>query len=218
MNLFSITAMHKTVCIVLLISICSCKKKHHDDPAPVNTYKGPKVQSMHNVHLYNQFVSSNNLFAIKDSVFVTDKSSDFDLCYSNISINSKNYYVIGSPADKTYTDKAYPGLSSANATAFYKVPVSFTYADFDTLVYGSNLKSFVDAQCTIIYSNSNIQLAQAVCSEDSYGWGPNTVLAFKTKAGKYGMIRILETPTGSATESDPLKKVGLLKLDIKIQS
>ena len=141
------------------------------------------------------------------------------MCYLNIKIGSpgQNYYVIGSPADKTYTDKAYSNLTSTNATVFYTVPGSFTYADFDTLTYSSALKNFIDNQCAIIYSNTNIKLAEAVRSDDSYGWGANTIFAFKTIAGKYGMLKILATPTGSATETDPILKGGVLKMDIKIQ-
>lgn len=206
-----------SLCIISTFTVACKKKKDNPEPQVIN--KGPEVKSMKDVRLYNQFINTNNLFSISDSTFIEEQSANFDICYSNIAIGdpAKNYFVLGSPADKNYTDKAYSNLTSSNVTTFYTVPVSFTYANFDTLRYSSNLQSFIENNCSIIYSNMSLQLAQAVRSDDSYGWGANTIFAIKTAAGKYGLLKIIAAPTGSATETDPSLKGGLIKLDIKIE-
>jgi hypothetical protein len=210
--------------ITMALSILSCHKKRDNDPKPSvnNSVAQPIVTYYQDIKLYNQFanVGVKHYFSMKDSIFSDDKFFDFDICYYNLSLGSPsaNYYLLGSPADKIYTDKAYSGLTSTRSTAFYKVPSSFTYANFDSLKVSSELKTFIDNKCILIFSNADLQLAQAMRSEDSYGWAPNSIFGFKTSSGKYGLIKILSSPTGSASGTDPLKNTpGVIRLDIKIE-
>jgi hypothetical protein len=211
------------IVFTMIISILACHKKKKDDPQPlVNTTPQPTVTYYKDVKLYNQFTSGNikHFFSISDYVFSDDINADFDICYFNktLGTSAANYFILGSPADRTYTDKVYPGLTSSNYTSFYKVPSSFTYANFDSVKVSSVLKTFIDTKCSLIFSNFDLQLAQALKSEDSYGWATNSVFGFKTSSGKYGLIKILSSPTGSASNTDPLKNTpGVIRLDIKIE-
>jgi len=211
------------IVFTMIVSILACHPKKKDDPQPsVAPTTQPTVTYYQDVKLYNQFanIGVKHYFSIKDSIFSDDKNFDFDICYYNLSLNSPatSYYFLGSPADKIYTDKVYPNLTSTRSTAFYKVPSNFTYANFDSLKISSGLKTFIDNKCTLIFSNSDFQLAQALKSDDGYGWATNSVFGFKTASGKYGLIKILSSPTGSASNTDPLKNTpGVIRLDIKIE-
>jgi hypothetical protein len=207
------------IVFTMVVSILACHKKKKNDPQPSSISTVPQATVMYykDVKLYNQFanIGVKHYFSIQDSTFSDDKNFDFDICYYNLSLNSPaiSYYFLGSPADKVYSN-----LISTRSTAFYKVPSSFTYANFDSLKVSSGLKTFIDNKCSLIFSNSDFQLAQALKSDDSYGWAANTIFGFKTSSGKYGLIKILSPPTGSASNTDPLKNTpGVIRLDIKIE-
>jgi hypothetical protein len=211
------------IVFTLIVSILSCHPKKKDDPQPsVSPVPQPTVKYYQDIRLYNQFTTGSikHFFSISDSIFSDDIRSDFDICYINrtLGASAANYFILGSPADRTYTDKVYPGLTSSRYTSFYKVPSSFTYANFDSLNVSSSLRNFILTKCTLVLSDQDNQLAQALKSDDSYGWAANSVFGFKTSDGKYGLIKILSPPTGSTSNTDPLKNTpGVIRLDIKIE-
>lgn len=217
-----------SITLGLTLTVFSCKDpetpKPAPAPAPTPVVEKPKVVYRAGIKLYNQFTFTDvqNFYRIYDNKFVSAQDS-FDLCYLNVLENGEfsgfNYYVLGSPKDEVYVHKAYPKVKGGSNfyTSFYEVPKSFTYANFDTLEVSSGLKDFVEKNCNIIFSNKKFSLSEAMRSEDSFGWSSKSVYAIKTSRGKYGLIKIINSPTGTAETNDPLKQDGVVVLDIKIE-
>lgn len=216
--------MKNLIYLALIASAISCKPKETILPtSPPPADMRPRVSYQKDIKLYNQFVtdpSVKHFYKFTDGSFTDDPKADFDLCYLNTSFQGNNYFVLGSPSDKVYTQKseAYPltANGSSNFTSFYKLPAAFSYANFDTLQISSGLKDLIENKSTIIYSNVALQLSMALLS-DSFGWSPKSVFGIKTSKGKYGVLKFLTSPTGSITTVDPLAKAGVLSLEVKIE-
>lgn len=216
--------MKNLIYLFLLAAAIACKPKETVKPTPQPAPDTrPRVSYQKNIKLYNQFVtdpSVKHFYRFSDSSFTSDPKSDFDLCYLNVALGEFNYFVLGSPSDKVYTQdiKAYPQTAngSSNYTSFYKLPSTLSYANFDTLQISSGLKDLIENKSTIIYSNAMLQLSMALRS-DNFGWPPKSVYGIKTSKGKYGIIKFITSPTGSNTTSNPLDKAGVVSLEVKIE-
>ena len=102
------------IIFTMILSMLACHPKKKEDPQPsVAPPPQPTVTYYQDVKLYNQFTTGNikHFFSLSDSVFSDDIKADFDICYFNktLGASAASYFILGSPADKTYTDKVYPG-------------------------------------------------------------------------------------------------------------
>jgi hypothetical protein len=229
----------KNVCIFMAIvaisAFSSCKKKETEQPKKVVK----DVFHIKQVRLDNQFVTNGkHFFQIYDGKKVgffvdslvyrhynkidpvpPDSAVYFDLYYISYQVpgqyNNNDIFVISSGDDSNYSieypkeKRFYP---KGDKVTFYEVPSTFSYANFDTIKTGLDIPRLLREEC-VEHNPLNNGVYNAITITDGFGWPKNTIIGFKN-SGRYpktGLIKILETPTGSAKTKTP----GSVKLEIK---
>ncbi|MFQ3576964.1 MAG: hypothetical protein SNJ77_11070 [Cytophagales bacterium] len=233
--------MKKIVVIAFLFSVAifSCKKPKEETPKqtpPPKVFHIPEVkldnQYVTNGNHFFQVYDGKRIGYFRDSIIYkqiegkspipNDSLGYFDLCYLNYNaahhekFKDKNtHFICGSTNSGWLTmfEKSKRPVFTKEDVIFYTVPSSFSYAHFDTIKTGLGITKLIREECTEHKFLGIGPDVSAFTIGDGFGWAKNTLFAFRN-TGRYkkvGLVKILDTPTGSYITKTP----GSVRLEIK---